>query len=94
MRVLGVAERLEAFVSVASTLGYFALYSLLLNAAGVQGERIKQDYKKSVIFTVAMVSGVFTVFPAIRMEILGVGSLIVWVLLPLLWGGNKNAQSN
>lgn len=93
VHVLGVAERLEAFVSVASTLGYFALYSLLLNAAGAQGEKIKQAYKKPAIITVATIAGVLTVFPPIPPEILGIGSLLAWVLLPLLWGRKSSAQS-
>ncbi len=82
--LFGVAKRLEAFVSVAATLGYFALFSLLLSAVGALAERIRAGAGKCGVITSGVLAASLIWLPLWGGGIQGVISLVLWVLLPIL----------
>ena len=81
LSIFGVAERFEAFISVASTMGYFALYSLLLSALGHMAQHTFGRGKAGIICGAAA-SGVFMLLPALPPVVVSMGVLTLWILLP------------
>lgn len=81
--LFGVAKRLEAFVSVAATLGYFALCSLLLSAVGMNFERIRQGAGRCGVIAAGAFAASLVWLPLQGGGIQGMISLVLWVLAPL-----------
>lgn len=82
VQILDVAKRFEALVSVGVTIGNYALYSMMLCAAGSIGQPFGD--KKRVIAVTGIVAGVLMlaglrVHPTASVII----CLILWVLFPL-----------
>lgn len=96
--LLGVAERFESLVSVAMTMGYFSLYSLLLTAAGNMAENIHKEWGRAGVILAGTIAGVLMLWLPIQSGAwLVIITLILWVLLPLFGGfvGNvKKAKKN
>lgn len=87
LSLFGVAERFEAMVSVAMTMGYFALYSLLLSTTGVFAENLHPGWGKPGIITTGVVAGAGMLWlPEAPERGLVIMTLILWILLPLFGG--------
>ena len=101
LSLLGVAERFESLVSVAMTLGYFSLYSLLLSAAGSVGENLKPGWGKGALVACGIAASVLTLFVIHTAQVLLViFTLIAWCFLPLfggfteLWKKSKKGEKS
>ncbi len=87
LSLFGVAERFEALVSVAMTLGYFGLYALLLSAVGYLMENSRKGSGKGGILAAAIGAGLLVLFaPEPHPGVLAVAAVLVTLLLPLLGG--------
>ncbi|HIT33084.1 MAG TPA: hypothetical protein IAC31_00445 [Candidatus Faecousia intestinigallinarum] len=93
LRFLGVAERFEALVSVALTMSYFALLSLLFSIAGNLAETIRPDWGKAGVL-ICSVGGVgLLLAPPMPGGVLSAGALFLWAGLPLAyWGVLKKGE--
>lgn len=80
---LGIAERFEALVSVASTMSFFALYSYLLSIAGAMMERIKGGWGKGGIITAAAVAGAIMPFAHRVRFLVVIAAILLWGIIPL-----------
>lgn len=80
LSLFGVAERFEAFVSVALTMGYFSLLSLFLSGAYHLAEALGKGAGRYGI--------VFCAGAAAMIMVLLSGNVMTWLLIPaaLLWG--------
>lgn len=101
LSLLGVAERFESLVSVAMTLGYFSLYSLLLSAAGSMGENLKPGWGKGAVIGCGLAAAVLTLLMIHTAQgLLVIITLIAWCFLPLfggfteLWKKSKKGEKS
>lgn len=101
LSLLGVAERFESLVSVAMTLGYFSLYSLLLSAAGSMGENLKPGWGKGAVISCGIAAAVLTLLMIHTAQgFLVIITLIAWCFLPLfggfieLWKKSKKGEKS
>lgn len=84
LSLFGVAERFEAIVSVALTLGYFALLSFLLSAAGHLADRIQPGWGRAGVLGCATAGAVvMLICPTLPDLWLAGASLLFWGFLPL-----------
>ncbi len=83
IEILGVAERFEALVAAAMTLGWFCLLSLLLSAAGEMGGRLRSG-SGSVWLAAALGAAVCFGLQPIPMWILAAGAVILWYGFPVV----------
>lgn len=85
--VLGIAERLESFISVAVTVGCFALFSLLLSASGHLAEVVRPGWGRyGVIAAGAAAAALMLSQLQISTVFLLFGAVLLWGLLPVLTG--------
>ncbi len=85
VRLFGVANRLESFISVGATIGFYGLYSLILSAAGYLAERVKNGWGKYGVLAGGVLSGVGVLFRwQMLYFVLTVGAFVLWVALPIL----------
>ena len=93
--LLGVAERFEALVACALTVGWFALFAMILSAIYHIAEKIfAPSAKWSVWIGAVLAAGLMCILPKGTLW-MGVGSLIFWGFLPAitqLLGGRKNIE--
>lgn len=83
--VLGVAERLESFISVAATVGFFALCSMLLSACGHMAENVKTGWGKGGVVLAGAVAAVIVLFaPKIPPVFLLFSALLLWCVVPFV----------
>lgn len=82
VEILGVAERFEALVAAAMTLGWFCLLSLLLCAAGTMGKQVSKGTERLPVWLAA---GVAVVVSLGIKEIPGWGFAIAAVVLWYGW---------
>ena len=101
LSLLGVVERFESLVSVAMTLGYFSLYSLLLSAAGSVGENLKPGCGKTAVIGCGIAAAVLTLSAIHTAQgLLVIFTLIAWCFLPLfgsfteLWKKSKKGKKS
>lgn len=101
LNLLGVAERFESLVSVAMTLGYFSLYSLLLSAAGSAGECIKPGWGKWAVIACGIATAALTLLMIHTAQgLLVIITLIAWCFLPIfggfteLWEKSKKGEKS
>lgn len=101
LNLLGVAERFESLVSVAMTLGYFSLYSLLLSAAGSAGECIKTGWGKGTVIACGIATAALTLLMIHTARgLLVIITLITWCFLPVfggfteLWKKSKKGEKS
>ena len=85
VRLFGVANRLESFISVGATVGFYGLYSLLLGTAGYLAEQAKTGWGKYGVLMGGILSGVGVL---IRWQtpdfVLVIGAFVLWIALPIL----------
>lgn len=87
VNLFGVAERFEAVVSVAMTMGYFALLSLLLSCAGAMAEEFHQGWRRIGVLGAAAISTIIVaIIGAIEGELLLILCGILWIAVPLIQG--------
>lgn len=85
LNLLGIAERFEAFLSVAVTMGYFALFSLLFSEVGHLGERIRPNSGRPSVAACAAVSvGIVAFLMEIPGWIMAVGNGLFWLVIPCI----------
>ncbi len=83
MNLFGVAERYEAFVSVAATMGYFILLSLLFSGIGTLGDGISGLGGKKSVAWAGVISGALVLYvPHLPGELLFFGGIVFWLVLP------------
>lgn len=83
MNLFGVAERYEAFVSVAATMGYFILLSLLFSGIGTLGDGISGLGGKKTVAWAGVTSGALVLYvPHLPGEFLFFGGIVFWLVLP------------
>ncbi len=84
LRLLGIADRFEALVSVAATLGFFSLFSLLLSGVYDFAEQLFPQGGK--IGTVASAAAGWLaggLLQKVNVCLLAVATLFIWGVLPL-----------
>ncbi len=83
----GVSERFESILSVAMTMGYFALFAFLLSAVYHLTERAVPGKGRGGVIVAAVLAATIMVFIE-KMEewVLVVGCVVLWILLPLVVG--------
>ena len=85
--LFGVAERFESLIACALTIGWFALYSLLLSAIWHLTERICKPLAKWSVWICAGIGiGFMYILPDNSVWI-GIGCLLFWGFLPVLTQG-------
>ncbi len=85
VRLFGVANRLESFISVGATIGFYGLYSLLLSVAGYLAEKAKSGWGKYGTLTGGILSAAGVLFRwKMHWFVLAVGAFVLWVALPIL----------
>lgn len=83
--ILGVAERFEAVVAAAMTLGWFCLLSLLLTGAGHLGETLHEGWGRPTVWLSALCAAL--ALPWVKNVpawISTLGALLFWYIFPLL----------
>lgn len=83
---LGVAERFEAFVSVALTMSYFGMLSLLFALGGFLLESVHPRWGRAGVLLCALGSMLLLLAPPVPEIVLAVGAAVLWLGLPLLQG--------
>ncbi len=85
VRLFGVASRLESFISVGATVGFYGLYSLLFSTAGYLAERIKSGWGRYGVLVGGVLSGMGVLFRwHMPYFALAAGAFVLWVALPIL----------
>jgi hypothetical protein len=83
--VLGIAERLEAFISVAATVGCFGLFSMFISAMAHLAENIRPGWGKYGAVTAgSLAAGLLLFAPEIPVIWLLFGALTLWCLFPFV----------
>lgn len=91
VRLFGVASRLESFISVGATVGFYGLYTLLLSAAGHLAEGVEMGFGKWGVLAAGFLSGAGVLLHwKIPYFVLVLGAFVLWVALPVL--GSKILQ--
>ncbi|MDO5153926.1 MAG: hypothetical protein Q4D50_11310 [Eubacteriales bacterium] len=85
LSLLGIAERFESLVAAAMTLGYFSLLTYLLSAQETAWKRQEKTWGTVAISGVLFLTGL-----RIDSRLLAIGSILLWVVLPVLchWKNN------
>lgn len=85
VRLFGIANRLESFISVGATIGFYSLYSLLFGASGHLAEMVKNGWGKGGILLAAALSGCSVLLRVeIPLNVLAVGAFVFWFAVPIL----------
>lgn len=93
LSLLGVAERFEALVSVALTLGQFCLLSMLLGCAGHLAHTVQPGKGRAGVAVCAVSAASLMVFAGeIPPDWLGGGALLFWGILPLIFRNTVSAK--
>lgn len=95
IRIFGVAERFEAIVAAAMTLGWFCLLSLLLTVTGHMAETLHEGWGKPGVWFSAVLAGVVSLWgrnaPAWPFAL---GALVLWYLFPTLFSRKEKNSKN
>lgn len=88
--LFGAAERFESVISCAMTMGWFAFLSLVLAGAGEGWERLRPGWGKYGVWGSAAVAAAMTLAGvAVPEALLAAGTVLTWVILPLVMPKNK-----
>ncbi len=83
--IFGVAERFEAVVACVLTLGWYALFSLMLSAAGHLGENARSGWGRYGVWACAAVAAAVCMGKwYVNGVSMACASLFFWVVAPLL----------
>lgn len=101
LSLLGVAERFESLVSVAMTMGYFSLYSLLLSGVGHLAENCRCGWGKRGVVIGGVAAALLVLSErSLKPLLLVIITLGAWCLLPLfgafteLWKKSKKDEKS
>lgn len=95
LSLFGVAERFEALVSVALTMGQYSLLSLLLSCAGHLAHAIYPGKGRIGVVASAIAAAAFMTFmQEISVDWIGVGALLFWGILPLIFRNTESRKKN
>ncbi len=95
LNLFGVVKRLEAFVSVALTMGVYSLLTLFLSGAGCLTEKWFPGKGSAGVVVCAVLSALLTfVVPQIPEMVVGGGALLVWGILPLFAFRKKSGEKS
>lgn len=83
---LGVVERFEAFVSVALTMSYFGMLSLLFAIGGFLLETVHAGWGRAGVLLCALGSVGLLFLPQLPENVHAVGAVVFWAGLPLAQG--------
>lgn len=92
LSLFGVAERFEALVSVALTMGMYAVLSILLSMAGLFADTVRPGLGRWGVVLCALAAGALLLLPAVPGAALSAGSILLWGVFPLarsLWQRKK-----
>lgn len=89
LSVLGIGQRFESMVAAAMTMGYFALISFLLTISANVWDK-EGRIERGVWISAAFSGMVFLSGMRMNSRILALGSIVVWVVFPLLENFLKN----
>ncbi len=85
IHLFGIANRIEPFISVAATVGYYGLFSLLISAGGCLAENIRSGWGKWGAVTMGALSALGLLLEAeMPWFVLAVSAFVLWVALPVL----------
>ena len=85
LSLAGTLERFESLVSVALTIGWFALLAFLISTAGQQAERVNGKGDGVGCWGAAAGAGVLALFKTgLSASVLMVGSLLFWIAAPMI----------
>lgn len=95
LSLFGVAERFEALVSVALTMGQYSLLSLLLSCAGHLAHTIYPGKGRVGVVASAIAAAAFMMFmQEITVDWIGAGALFFWGILPLIFRNTESRKKN
>lgn len=95
LSLFGVAERFEALVSVALTMGEYSLLSLLLSCAGHLVHTIHPGQGRIGVASCAICAASLMVFEKeISADWIGVGALLFWGILPLIFRNTESEKKH
>lgn len=95
IRIFGVAERFEAIVAAAMTLGWFSLLSLLLTVAGHMAETFHAGWGKPCVWVSAILAAVVSLWGrSAPVWPFALGALVLWCLLPTLFSRKEKNSKN
>lgn len=85
LSLAGTLRRFESLVSVALTMGWFALLTMLLSVGGHLTECVKKGQYSAGVWTLAAASGIVMLIKVpILQEITTIGSVLMWIIVPCL----------
>ncbi len=93
IRLLGIADRFESLVAAGMTLGYFVLIAYLLGTCGEGAERMKPGKGPWGVWSNAGLTALWFLW-GFRLPdaVLAMGSILTWVVLPVLNCIQRNLQ--
>lgn len=95
LSLFGIAERFEAFVSVALTIGFFSLLAFLISAAGHLTERVLPGRGRAgVLITAGLAGTLMVLLPKIPALLLACLSIMLWGFLPLILAGYQGIKKS
>ena len=84
VHLFGIANRLESLISVAVTIGFYGLYSLLLSGAFHLAEELRPGRGKYGVLIAGVLSGAGVLWKVtIPGFVLVVGAFVLWIALPI-----------
>lgn len=95
VHLFAVASRLESFISVGATVGFYSLLGLLLSIAWHLAEGVKKGWGRFGTLAVAAASGAGVLLRwQIPYFVLAIGAFVLWVGLPILGSifSEKNSE--
>lgn len=84
LSLFGVAERFEALVSVGLTMGFYAMFSVVLSMAGLFADTIRPGLGRWGIALCAIAAGALLLLPAVPGIAVSAGSILLWGVFPLI----------
>lgn len=85
VHLFGIANRLESLISVAVTIGFYGLYSLLLSGAFHLAEGLRPERGKYGVLIAGVLSGAGVLWKVtIPGIVLVAGAFVLWIALPIL----------
>ncbi len=90
LTVLGTAKRMEALASAVLTMSWFCTLSWLLTASGHAAEKVRQGWGRAGVWLAALLAGIaFFVNLTVPVSVTLAGSIVLWILLPMVFGKKK-----
>ncbi len=85
IRLLGTVERFESLVAAGMTMGYFVLLSFLLSTCAEGAEQIKQGKGRWGVWSNAVLTALWFIWGfRLSSTVLALGTMLTWVVLPVL----------